>query len=99
MPDQPPGAIDFGLHRLPFQRGDHLAAEHGTLRPVELHRYVEPVEDPAASQLTALDGLLKFTSVVAHHGHAFIARHTVLAEGLIESRCSPGDVLFYICLQ
>jgi hypothetical protein len=25
-----------GLHRLPFQRGDHLAAEHGTLRRLEL---------------------------------------------------------------
>ena len=83
----------------PFQRGDHLAAEHGTLRRLELHLYVEPVEDPAASQLTALDGLLKFTSVVADHGHAFIARHTVSTEELIESRCSRGDFLVYTGIQ
>jgi hypothetical protein len=44
---------------------DHLAAEHGTLRRLKLHRDVKPVEDPAASKLTALDGLCKFNSVIA----------------------------------
>ena len=87
---------DFDRRSLPFQRGDHLAAEHGTLRRLELHRDVEPIEDPAASQLTALDCLLKFTSVVADHGHVLIARHCVSAEELIESRCGRGDFLVHI---
>ena len=73
--------------------------EHGTPRRLELHRDMEPVEDPAASQLTALDGFCKFTSVVANHGHAVIARHTVLAEELIESRCSRGGFLVHIRIQ
>jgi len=38
---------------------------------------VKPVEDPVAGDLTALDRLPTFTDVVANHGHAFIARHTV----------------------
>jgi hypothetical protein len=69
------------------------------LRRLELHRDVEPVEDPAASQLTALDGLCEFTSVVADHGHAFIARHTVPAEELIESRRSGGDFPMHTRIQ
>ena len=60
---------------------------------------MEPVEDPGASQLTVLDGFCKFTSVVADHGHAFIARHTVSAEELIESRCSRGHFLVHTCIQ
>jgi len=73
--------------------------EHGTPRRLELHRDMEPVEDPAASQLTALDGFCKFTSVVANHGHAVIARPTVPAEELIESRCSRGGFLVHIRIQ
>ncbi|WP_147394162.1 hypothetical protein [Paraburkholderia sp. BL23I1N1] len=83
IPDEPTGAVDFSSHRLPFQCGDHLAAEHGPVCRLKLHLYVELVEDPAASQLAALDGLLKFTSVLADHGHAFIARHTVSTHELI----------------
>jgi hypothetical protein len=60
---------------------------------------VEPIEDPAASQLTAVDGFLKFTSVVADHGHAFSGRHALSAEKLIESRCSRGDFLVHIGVQ
>jgi hypothetical protein len=39
--------------------------------------------------LTALDRLCKFTSVVADHGHAFIARHTAPTESPASSR-SPA---------
>jgi hypothetical protein len=60
---------------------------------------MEPVEDPGASQLTVLDGFCKFTSVVADHGHALIARHTFPAEELIESRCSRGDFPVHIRIQ
>jgi hypothetical protein len=93
MPDQPFRVDDLGFHRLPFHRVDHLAAEHGTLSRRQLHRDVKPVEDPAPSQLTALNRLPKFTGVVADHGHAFIARHTVPAGELIESRCSRSYFL------
>ena len=99
MPDETLGVGDFGLDRLLVHLVDHLAAEHGTLRRLELHRDLEPVEDPAASQLTALDGLRKFTSVVADHSHAFIARRTAPAEELIESRCGRGDFPMHIRIQ
>jgi len=48
------------LSQLPerYQRDfNHLAAERRTLRRLEFHRDVEPVEDPATSQLAALEGL------------------------------------------
>jgi hypothetical protein len=51
---------------------------------------VEPVENPAASELTALDSLREFTCVVADYGHALITCHTVLTEKLIESSRGRG---------
>ncbi len=43
------------------------------------------------TELTALDGLLKFTGVVADHGNALVGRHTVSSEKLIQPRCSRGN--------
>lgn len=69
------------------------------LRRLEFHRDVKPIEDPTASQLTAVDGLLEFTGGVADHGHTFIGHHAVSAEELIESRCGRGDFLVHIGIQ
>ena len=60
---------------------------------------MEPVENPAASKLTALDSFRKFTCVVADYGHALIACHAVLAEKLIESRCGRLDLFMHIGVQ
>ena len=54
LPCQPLSVDDFSLHRLAFHRVDHLAAEHGTLRRLEFHRDVKPVQNPAASELIAV---------------------------------------------
>jgi hypothetical protein len=90
MPDQPLDVADFSLDLLPFQRVDHLAAEHGTLRRLEFHHDVEPVEDLTASRLTAL---FSFVALPAISPEKFDCFMTVWLEPYV-GECVSNQVSF-----